>query len=85
MLALIATGTSVLEFLRAQVASLSPLARFAIALGAVLVMPPLCRRVKLPPIVGLLVAGIILGPFVLVFSFTFPDTLGTATHFLRVH
>jgi Kef-type K+ transport system membrane component KefB len=65
MLALVTAGTDVLEFLRMHIASLSPLARFAIALGAVLVMPPLCRRVKLPPVVGLLVAGIILGPFVL--------------------
>jgi Kef-type K+ transport system membrane component KefB len=34
-------------------------------MAAILVTPPICRRVKLPPVVGLLVAGIILGPFVL--------------------
>jgi Kef-type K+ transport system membrane component KefB len=34
-------------------------------MAAILLMPPLCRRVKLPPVVGLLVAGIFLGPFVL--------------------
>jgi Kef-type K+ transport system membrane component KefB len=55
----------VVDFLRGQVASLTPLSRFAIALAVVLVVPPVCRRVKLPSVVGLLVAGIILGPFVL--------------------
>jgi Kef-type K+ transport system membrane component KefB len=34
-------------------------------MAAILVIPPLCRRIKLPPVVGLLVAGILLGPFVL--------------------
>src|SRR5215468_8462258 len=59
------TDTRVLESLRTHVASLSPLSRFTVALAAVLAMPPLCRRVRLPPVVGLLVAGIFLGPFVL--------------------
>src|SRR5215470_5535145 len=59
------TDTRVLESLRTHVASLSPLSRFAVALAAILVVPPICRRVKLPSVVGLLVAGIILGPFVL--------------------
>jgi Kef-type K+ transport system membrane component KefB len=58
-------NTGVLDYLRAHVSSLSPLTRFTIALAAVLVMPPLCRRVKMPPVVGLLLAGIFLGPFVL--------------------
>jgi Kef-type K+ transport system membrane component KefB len=58
-------NTGVLEFLRSHVVSLSPLSRFIVALAAILVMPPLSRRVKLPPVVGLLVAGILLGPFVL--------------------
>ena len=59
------TGNSVLEFLRSHVASLSPLSRFIVVMAAILVIPPLCRRIKLPPVVGLLVAGILLGPFVL--------------------
>jgi Kef-type K+ transport system membrane component KefB len=58
-------NSGLLEYLRAHIASLSPLSRFTVALAAVLLMPPLCRRVKLPPVVGLLVAGIFLGPFVL--------------------
>src|SRR5215467_8816594 len=58
-------NTGILESLRSDVVSLSPLSRFIFALAAILAMPPLCRRVKLPPVVGLLVAGILLGPFVL--------------------
>src|SRR5215813_4641717 len=65
MFTFITANTHVLEFLRTHVASLSPLSRFAVALAAILVMPPVCRRIKLPPVVGLLVAGIILGPHVL--------------------
>jgi Kef-type K+ transport system membrane component KefB len=59
------TDTRVLEFLRTHVASLSPLSRFAVVLATILVVPPIFRRLKLPPVVGLLVAGIIVGPFVL--------------------
>src|SRR5690348_10966447 len=58
-------NTGLLEYLREHIASLSPLSKFTVALAAVLVVPPLCRRVRLPPVVGLLVAGIFLGPFVL--------------------
>src|SRR5215471_6348826 len=59
------TTTATVEFLRTHIASLSPLTRFVIALAAVFVMPPISRRFKLPPVVGLLVAGIVLGPYVL--------------------
>ncbi len=38
------------------------LARFAIALMLMLTIPPLCRRIQLPPAVGLLLAGVVLGP-----------------------
>jgi Kef-type K+ transport system membrane component KefB len=38
------------------------LARFAIALIVFLLVPALCRRVWLPAVVGLLVAGVVLGP-----------------------
>src|SRR5262245_4374256 len=38
------------------------LARFGIALIVFLIVPSLCRRVWLPAVVGLLVAGILLGP-----------------------
>jgi Kef-type K+ transport system membrane component KefB len=64
-LALIATKTGTLEFLRAHLSSLSPLTRFIAGLSAVFIVPPLARRLKLPPVVGLLFAGIVLGPYVL--------------------
>jgi Kef-type K+ transport system membrane component KefB len=38
------------------------MARFAIALLVVLTVPPLCQRVRLPAAVGLLLAGLVLGP-----------------------
>jgi Kef-type K+ transport system membrane component KefB len=57
------TGT--FAFLRDYLAHLSPLTRFIVALSAIFIMPPLSRRLKLPPVIGLLFAGIILGPFVL--------------------
>src|SRR5262245_64559610 len=59
------TSTGVLQYLSAHVTSLSPMVRFVIALAAIFVMPPLLRRLKLPAVVGLLFAGILLGPHVL--------------------
>src|SRR6516164_4278971 len=38
------------------------LVRFAIVLAIFLFIPPLCRRVRIPPGVGLLLAGVALGP-----------------------
>jgi Kef-type K+ transport system membrane component KefB len=60
---ILTTGT--LESLRAHLSSLSPLVRFAVAIAAILAMPPVSRRLRLPSVVGLLFAGIILGPHVL--------------------
>jgi Kef-type K+ transport system membrane component KefB len=57
--------TGIIEYLRAHIASLSPMVRFIIAMAAIVIMPPLSRRLRLPPVVGLLFAGILLGPHVL--------------------
>jgi Kef-type K+ transport system membrane component KefB len=38
------------------------MARFAIALLLFLTIPPLCKRIRLPAAVGLLLAGVLLGP-----------------------
>lgn len=46
----------------AEIPMLPPLARFALALLILLTMPALCRRVRLPAVVGLLAAGVVLGP-----------------------
>jgi predicted Kef-type K+ transport protein len=52
----------VLEFLRSQALSLPSLAKFSIAMAAIVGVPWLCRRVGLPPAVGLLMCGVVLGP-----------------------
>src|SRR5262249_5088218 len=36
--------------------------RFALVLGILLLIRPLCRRLRIPPSVGLLLAGVALGP-----------------------
>jgi Kef-type K+ transport system membrane component KefB len=50
------------EFL-AEITHLPPLARFSIAMLILFVVPPLCRRVRLPAVVGLLAAGVLFGPY----------------------
>ena len=50
-----------IESLRAAASSLPPLTKFAIGMGVILVVPPLARRVHLPPVVGLLLSGIVVG------------------------
>jgi Kef-type K+ transport system membrane component KefB len=61
----ISASTGPLEFLREHLSHLSPLVRFVVGMSAIFTMPSLSRRLKLPSVVGLLVAGIILGPHVL--------------------
>jgi Kef-type K+ transport system membrane component KefB len=45
-----------------MVVHLPLLVRFALVLAIFLLVPPLCRRVRIPPAVGLLLAGVALGP-----------------------
>jgi Kef-type K+ transport system membrane component KefB len=42
---------------------LPPLVRFAVAMLILSTVPPLCGRVRLPAVVGLLIAGVLLGPY----------------------
>jgi len=51
------------EWLRAQALSLPLLAKFAIALGVIVVVPAMARRLRIPPVVGFLAAGVIFGPY----------------------
>jgi Kef-type K+ transport system membrane component KefB len=51
-----------LEFLRSYAVSLPDLAKFAIGLAVIFGVPSLSRWVRLPPVVGLLLSGVILGP-----------------------
>jgi Kef-type K+ transport system membrane component KefB len=38
------------------------MARFAVAMAIILVVPALCQKVRLPSVVGLLLAGVVFGP-----------------------
>ena len=46
-----------------ELTELPPLARFSIAMLILFAVPPLCRRVRLPAVVGLMAAGVLVGPF----------------------
>jgi Na+:H+ antiporter len=54
-----------LEWARAHALSLPTLAKFAIAMAIIVGVPPLSRRIHLPAVVGLLLSGVILGPYCL--------------------
>ncbi len=45
-----------------QELSKSPIAAFTILLLVILVVPPIFERLRLPGLVGLLAAGVVLGP-----------------------
>jgi Kef-type K+ transport system membrane component KefB len=51
------------EWLRVHALSLPLLVKFAVALGLIVVVPQLSRRVRLPAVAGLLISGVLLGPF----------------------
>ena len=42
---------------------LPPLARVCVAMLILFAVPSLCRRVRLPAVVGLMAAGVLVGPF----------------------
>jgi Kef-type K+ transport system membrane component KefB len=51
------------ESLREYAFGLPLLAKFAIALGVIVVVPALSRRLRIPPVVGFLLSGVLFGPF----------------------
>jgi Kef-type K+ transport system membrane component KefB len=53
---------SVLEFLRSHALSLPTLAKFGIAMAVIVGVPRLSRWMRLSPVVGLLLSGVVLGP-----------------------
>jgi Kef-type K+ transport system membrane component KefB len=53
------------ESLRLQAASLPPLAKFALGMVLIVGVPALSRRIRLPVVVGLLISGVVIGPYVL--------------------
>jgi Kef-type K+ transport system membrane component KefB len=63
----------ILEFVRDHLLTLPALAKFALALIMLVTIPRLCRRLHVPEPVGLLLGGVIVGPYVLgVFSSDHP-------------
>jgi Kef-type K+ transport system membrane component KefB len=63
------------------VAHLPLLVRFALVLAIFLLVPPLCRRVRIPSVVGLLFAGVALGPSGL---HTLPNAAPVAEFFAEI-
>ena len=53
------------EFIRSHAAALPHLAKFALGMMIIWGVPLLSRRVRLPGIVGLLLSGVVIGPYVL--------------------
>lgn len=51
------------EWLRAHSESLPLLVKFAIGLAVIVIVPQICRRVRLPAVVGLLLCGVLFGPY----------------------
>ncbi len=51
-----------MEGIAAQVAHASPLTKFAIAIGCSVLLPKLMERMRLPGVLGFILAGILVGP-----------------------
>ena len=56
-----------LDFLRDHLFTLPVLAKFALGMVMIVTIPRLCRRLHVPAAVGLLLGGVIIGPYVLGF------------------
>jgi Kef-type K+ transport system membrane component KefB len=57
--------SNVISFLRDHLFSLPALAKFALVLVMLVAIPRLCRRLNVPAAVGLLIGGVVVGPYVL--------------------
>jgi len=54
-----------MEWIRAHASAVPPLAKFAIIMAIIVGIPPLFRRIKLPAVVGFLLSGVLIGPYVI--------------------
>jgi Kef-type K+ transport system membrane component KefB len=61
---------NILDFIRDHLFSLPVLAKFALAMVMLVTIPRICRRLHVPAAVGLLLGGVIIGPYVLGFFST---------------
>lgn len=59
--------TGLIDEMRSDVLALPDLAKFAVVVAAIVGVPRLAARIRLPPMVGLLLFGVALGPHVLGF------------------
>jgi Kef-type K+ transport system membrane component KefB len=59
--------TGLIDTIRSHVMALPDLAKFAVVVAAIVGVPRLAARIRLPPMVGLLLFGVALGPHVLGF------------------
>jgi Na+:H+ antiporter len=59
--------TGLIDAIRSHVMALPDLAKFAVVVAAIVGVPRLAARIGLPPMVGLLLFGVVLGPHVLGF------------------
>jgi hypothetical protein len=59
--------TGFIDAIRSHVLALLDLAKFAVVVATIVGVPPLAARIRLPPMVGLLLFGVALGPHVLGF------------------
>jgi len=64
---LLANGTDMLDSIKSHILTLPDLAKFAVIIAAIVGVPRLAARIRLPAMVGLLIFGVLLGPHVLGF------------------
>jgi Kef-type K+ transport system membrane component KefB len=74
-------ATSRIDPSQEPIVRLPLLVRFSLVLAIFLLVPPACRRLRLPPAVGLLVAGVALGPSGL---HTLPNAAPVAQFFAEI-
>jgi Kef-type K+ transport system membrane component KefB len=52
-----------MDWLRSHATALPLLVKFAVGLGLIVIVPQICRRLRIPPVVGLLLCGVLFGPY----------------------
>jgi Kef-type K+ transport system membrane component KefB len=57
--------SSAWEWLRSYALATPSLAKFALGMVIIVGIPPLCRRIRIPAVVGLLLSGVVMGPHIL--------------------
>ena len=55
--------TASMEWLRSHALALPLLVKFAVGLGLIVIVPEVSRRLRIPAVVGLLLSGVLFGPY----------------------